>query len=280
MNWNLRYASHLGFRSFEQPLFLSSVGGLDPEAHIAFAASIGFAGVQDPWFAQRPRAEQDKISAALQKHDLAAGCIVCGSLRDVRAPLWTGRDGMAQAELRSGLALAVDAARRIGARQIAVLCGEDPGKSKSAQLGAMVDNLAWAAEVVGEAGLTLCLEPTNARTLPGMLMNHIADGLQIVRDVGSPFVKLVFDTAHIQSMDGDLLRNLDLCWNEVEVIQIANHPGRCEPSWGEINIAAILKAAKSRGYVGLVELEHLWSHNDEATERLGIEWLKCVDSQL
>ena len=280
MMWSLRYASHLGFRSFERPLFLSSVGRLDPEAHIAFAAHLGFAGVQDPWFAQRPRADQDRISAALLKHRLAAGCVVCGSLEDVRKPLWTGRGGTTQAELRSALTLAVDAARRIGSRQIAVLCGEDPGKQKPAQFAAMVDNLAWAADIAGAAGLTLCLEPTNARALPGMLMNHIADGLRIVRAVDSPRVSLIFDTAHIQSMDGDLLGNLDRCWGDIEVIQIANHPGRCEPSYGEINMSAILKAVKSRGYEGLVELEHLWSHDDEMTERVGIEWLERVDSEL
>jgi hydroxypyruvate isomerase len=280
MDWKLRYAPHLGFRSFETPLFSSSVGGVDPEAHIAFAAGLGFAGVQDPWFAQRPGADQDRLAASLRVHGLAAGCVVCGALSDVRGPLWIGRDAGARARLRACLNEAVDAANKIGAKQIAVLSGEDPGVPRPKQFAAIADNLAWAAEIVRPAGLTLCLEPTNALALPGMLLNHIADGLNIVRDLASPSVRLIFDTAHVQSMDGDLLGNLDRCWRDIEVVQIANHPGRFEPGWGEINMAAVLSAVKTRGYEGLVELEHLWSQNDEETERRGIAWLRRVDSEL
>src|ERR1700739_4105886 len=50
MSWILRYAPHLGFRSLDTPLFLASVGSTDPMAQIAFIASLGFAGVQDPGF--------------------------------------------------------------------------------------------------------------------------------------------------------------------------------------------------------------------------------------
>ena len=280
MSWKLRYASHLGFRSFDQPLFLSSVGGLDPAAHVAFAADLGFAGVQDPWFAQRPRGEQDRIAAALRRYGLAAGCVVCGALSEIRQPLWVASDAAARRQLHVSLEQAVEAARRIGAGQIAVLTGEEPGTPRPRQLSAMTDNLARAADLVAPAGLTLCLEAINARALPGMLLNHIADGLQMTRDVASPLVRLIFDTAHIQSMDGDLLANLDRCWSEIAVIQIANHPGRCEPAHGEINMAAILKAVKARGYGGLVELEHLWSANNELTERRGIEWLRRIDETL
>ena len=44
MNWNLRYAAHLGFRSLDLPLFAASVGSADPIAHIAYAAKLGLAG--------------------------------------------------------------------------------------------------------------------------------------------------------------------------------------------------------------------------------------------
>jgi hydroxypyruvate isomerase len=57
--WNLRYAAHLGFRSPDAPLFPASAGASDPLTQIEFAASIGFAGIQDPWFATRPPATQE-----------------------------------------------------------------------------------------------------------------------------------------------------------------------------------------------------------------------------
>jgi len=241
MSWKLRYAAHLGFRSFEQSLFRASVGSLDPEAHVAFTAGLGFAGVQDPWFAQRPSADQDRLAASLRRHGVAAGCVVCGALADVRGALWTSRGVGAREQLRASRDQAVQAALKIGAKSLAVLSGEQPGTPRATQFAAMTDNLVWATEIVAPFGLTLCLEPTNARTLPGMFLSHIRDGLDIVRHVGSPSVRLIFDTAHVQSMDGDLLNNLDRCWTQIEVIQIANHPGRYEPDCGEINMPAILR---------------------------------------
>ena len=46
MAWQLRYASHLGYRSAQEPLFRASVGSLDPLAHIDYAAKLGLAGMQ------------------------------------------------------------------------------------------------------------------------------------------------------------------------------------------------------------------------------------------
>ena len=44
MSFGLNYATHLGYLSLEEPLFRASVGGLDPVAHIAYAARLGFKG--------------------------------------------------------------------------------------------------------------------------------------------------------------------------------------------------------------------------------------------
>ena len=280
MSWNLRYASHLGFRSHDLPLFVASVGSADPVAHVAYAARLGLAGVQDPWFATRPRDAQDRIAAALAEHGLAAGVVVCGSLDAVRRPIWNQRGEMARVNLERLLRESIDAARRIGARQIAVLTGDDIGAPRALQMDAMSENLRWAGAVAHREGVALCLEPTNARTLPGMFLNHIGEGCELVRAVDSPAVRLIFDTAHVQSMDGDLLVNLERCWDWVEIVQIANHPGRYEPEAGEIDMAAILHKVRAHGYSGLVELEHHWSANDAPTEQRGVDWLRRVDGAL
>src|ERR1700746_2547014 len=111
LSWTLRYAAHLGFRSPEAPLFPASAGSSDPLAQIVFAACIGFAGVQDPWFATRSPATQAAIASRIRERGLVAGCLVCGGPADVRTPLWTCADGAGRRE----------AARRLGARQIVAL---------------------------------------------------------------------------------------------------------------------------------------------------------------
>ena len=69
MAWQLRYASHLGYRSAQEPLFRASVGTLDPLAHVDYAANLGLAGVQYALARGRPTDEQDAVGAALARRD-------------------------------------------------------------------------------------------------------------------------------------------------------------------------------------------------------------------
>jgi len=280
LTWTLRYAAHLGFRSPEAPLFPASAGSSDPLAQIDFAASIGFAGVQDPWFATRPPSTQAALAARAREQGLAAGCLVCGSPSAIRAAPWTRVDGAARANLERELSDAIASARRLGSRQIVVLTGADADAPRQMRIDRFVSNLAWAAPRLADEGLTLCLEPISARAIPGMLLNHFPEGCDIVRSVGHPAVQMVFDTAHVQSMDGDLLSNLERGFDLIEVIQIANHPGRTEPEIGEINMAAVLLKVHQLGYRGLIELEHVWMKPGLDAERGALDWLQRADAAL
>ena len=280
MTWTLRYAAHLGFRSPDAPLFPASAESSDPLAQVDFAASIGFAGVQDPWFATRPSATQAALAARVREQGLAAGCVVCGSPSAIRTPLWTRIDGDARVNLERELTAAIGAARRLGSRHIVVLTGADVDAPRPMQIDRFVSNLAWAAPRLADEGLTLCLEPINARAIPGMLLNHFPEGCEIARAVGHRAVRMVFDTAHVQSMDGDLLGNLERGFDLIEVIQIANHPGRTEPEIGEINIAPVLMRVHQFGYRGLIELEHVWAQPGLDAERRALDWLRRADAAL
>lgn len=280
MSWTFRYAAHLGFRSLGMPLFSASVGSADPVAQIEFVAALGFAGVQDPWFATRPEAVQLRIASALSELGLASGCVVCGSPRSIRTPLWNTPSQAARAQLERELDSVMAAARQIGARKIAVLTATDSASARDRQVETMIANLRWAADIVASEGFTLCLEPTNARTLPGMLLAHFEDGCRIARATEHPAVRMIFDTGHVQSMDGDLIGHMERNWDLIEIVQIANHPGRLEPEVGEINMPAILKKVRDLGYDGLVELEHLWSTSSPEVERRGIDWLRKIDAML
>jgi hydroxypyruvate isomerase len=280
LSWTLRYAAHLGFRSLEAPLFPASAGSSDPLAQIDFVASIGFAGVQDPWFATRPPATQAAIASRIRERGLVAGCLVCGAPADVRTPLWTRKGAAARKRLEAELSVAIDAARRLGAREIVALTGVDADAPRQGQIDRFVANLTWAAPRITSEGLTLCLEPTNARTLPGMLLNHFEEGCEIARAVGRPSVRMIYDTAHVQSMDGDLLGNFERAFDLIQIVQIANHPGRTEPEIGEANLTAVLEKVHDFGYGGLVELEHVWSNGGLKAEQRALDWLRKTDATL
>jgi hydroxypyruvate isomerase len=84
----------------------------------------------------------------------------------------------------------------------------------------------------------------------------------------------------VQSMDGDLIGHFERAFDIIEIVQIANHPGRTEPEFGEANLATVLQKVHERGYSGLVELEHIWSKGGLAAEQHAIDWLRRTDSAL
>jgi hydroxypyruvate isomerase len=280
MGWTLRYASHLGYRAAETPLFRESVGSLDPVAHIAFAAELGLAGIQYALARSRPVAEQRDVAGALARYGLEAGCIIYTTREKLSAPLWgvTGRD--ARDVLAAELTGAFETAKRVNSRFVAVLSGADPRRSLTYQRAAMVENLRWAAPLAERVGVLLLVEAVSSRNVPNLLLHHVADAYAVVKAVGHPAVRLIFDTGHVQAMDGDLLAHLDACWDAVALVQIADNPGRLEPGAGEINFATFLNELHRRNYGGLVELEHDWSEASAVTEARGIAYLRRLDSDL
>ena len=278
MAWHLRYASHLGYRSAQEPLFPASVGTLDPLAHIDYATSLGLAGVQYALARGRPTEEQAAVGGALARQGLEAGCVIYTGFDNIRRPLWADAAPLARKRLAAELALAFETARRVGSRHIAVLSGLDPRHDAKAQRGAFIENLRWAAEQAEKAGVALLLEPVDRARLPDMLLHHIADACEIVDAVDSPAVRLIFDTAHVQAMDGDAVRQLETAWDRIAIVQLADVPGRIEPGAGEIDFAALLGLLKRRRFPGLVEFEFGWSVPGRETEQAFIEHLRCLDA--
>jgi hydroxypyruvate isomerase len=278
MTWQLRYASHLGYRSVQEPLFRDSVGTLDPLAHIDYTAKLGLAGVQYALARGRPAEEQAAVGAALARHGLEAGCMIYTDFENIRRPLWGDAGLPAREVLAHELAIAFETARRVGSTHIAVLSGIDPSREAEAQRAAFVDNLRWAAQRAANAGVRLLLESVDLTRLPDMLLHHIADARDIVAAVGSPAVGLIFDTAHVQAMDGDLLRQLEAAWDRVAIVQLADTPGRIEPGSGQIDFAAVLGLLKRRRFTGLVELEFGWSVPGLEAELAFIERLRRLDA--
>jgi hydroxypyruvate isomerase len=77
---------------------------------------------------------------------------------------------------------------------------------------------------------------------------------KIVRAVGSPRMKLLFDVYHVQIMHGDVIRRIEQCKDIIGHIHTAGNPGRAElDDTQEINYPPIMRkllAIKYQGYVG------------------------------
>jgi hydroxypyruvate isomerase len=119
-------------------------------------------------------------------------------------------------------------------------------------------------KIVGYAekkGVTICLEHLNTRDSSHPMKGHPGyqgDNLDwmagIIRRVGSPRLKLLFDIYHVQIMHGDLIRRLEQNKDILGHVHTAGVPGRGElDDDQEINYPAVMRklvALKYTGYVG------------------------------
>jgi hydroxypyruvate isomerase len=78
--------------------------------------------------------------------------------------------------------------------------------------------------------------------------------MEIIKKVGSPQMKLLFDIYHVQIMDGDIIHRIRQYAEHIGHVHTAGNPGRCElDDKQEISYAPIMKAlvdVKYKGYVG------------------------------
>ena len=143
----------------------------------------------------------------------------------------------------------------------------DPNNDKSGEISRddafknCVEGLKLVAVDAEKYKVNLCIEHLNSRDSSDPMRGHPGyqgDDLDfvcsILRKVGSPRVKLLFDVYHVQIMHGDLLRRLDECKDVLGHIHTAGNPGRGElDERQEIHYPAVMKklvALKYEGYVG------------------------------
>jgi hydroxypyruvate isomerase len=123
-------------------------------------------------------------------------------------------------------------------------------------------------QVVGYAekkGVTLCLEMLNSRVNshpmkghPGYQGDHTDYCVDIIKRVGSPHLKLLFDIYHVQIMDGDIISRIRQHKEYIGHVHTAGNPGRGElDDKQEINYKPIMEALLEIGYQGHVGQEFI-----------------------
>jgi hydroxypyruvate isomerase len=122
-------------------------------------------------------------------------------------------------------------------------------------------------KIVGQAekkNVTLCLEMLNSRVdvtmkgHPGYQGDHVDYCIDIIRRVGSPRLKLLFDVYHVQIMDGDVITRFRQYKDLIGHVHTAGVPGRGElDDTQEINYRGVMKAIADAGYQGYVGQEFI-----------------------
>tara|TARA_B110001450_G_C17460637_1_gene416064 strand:- start:269 stop:766 length:498 start_codon:yes stop_codon:yes gene_type:complete len=148
------------------------------------------------------------------------------------------------------------------------------------QTSNVVESLKMASGILEPHGITMVLEPLNFRNHPGLFLSESPQAYEICKAVNSPSCKILFDIYHQQIQEGNLIPNIEACWDEIAYFQIGDNPGRNEPNTGEINYKNIFKYIHQREYNGILGMEHGNSKLKKEGEIAVIEAYKTVDNFL
>src|SRR5205823_8363085 len=79
---------------------------------------------------------------------------------------------------------------------------------KQAHHDACIEALKRAADIAAKQNLTLLLENIDQEENPRYYLTSVAEGFEIVRNVGNPNVKFLYDFYHEQISEGNLIKKL------------------------------------------------------------------------
>lgn len=125
-----------------------------------------------------------------------------------------------------------------------------PGQSEEDAIETCAEGFRKIAPYAEQNGVNLNLELLNTLVdHPGYQCDHSAWGLEVVKRVNSPSVKLLYDIYHMQIMEGNLIQTIQ---NNIEWIghfHTAGVPGRFEiDDTQEINYRGVCKAIAQTSY--------------------------------
>ncbi|WP_182867716.1 hydroxypyruvate isomerase family protein [Rhodopirellula sp. JC639] len=271
--FTLNYAPHFG-------MFAHSAGE-DLLDQLRFAADQGFRAWEDNPMKDRSPDQQAAIAQEMQRLGIQMGVI--SALKGVwKSVNFAGDDQEVREEIVKTMRGIVDVARRVNATHLTVVPGlVDPKLPHEYQMANCIELLKRCCDVVEPHGLVMVLEPLNRKTNhPGVLLHGSPQAYLICKAVARPSCKILFDIYHQQITEGNLIPNIDRCWDEIAYFQCGDNPGRREPGTGEINYRNVFAHLHQRGYTGIVGMEHKNAGKGPAGEAAVIQAYRAVDPVL
>ena len=269
-SFNLKYASHEG-------MFKAHAGDSIID-QLEFMADQGFTAFEDNEMRNRPISLQNQIATTMEKRGLEMGVFVAHKIYWKEPNLASGKESLRE-EFLEYIRVSIEVAKRVNAKWMTVVPGHvDLRQDKSYQTAHVVETLKRACDLLEPHNLTMVLEPLNFRNHPGLFLSESPQAYQICKAVDSPSCKILFDIYHQQIQEGNLIPNIEACWDEIAYFQIGDNPGRNEPTTGEINYRNVFKYIHSRGYNGILGMEHGNSIDGKEGEQRVIDAYKEIDN--
>src|SRR5215467_2972111 len=109
-----------------------------------------------------------------------------------------------------------------------------------------------------DKAVTLCIELLNSKVNhKDYMFDHIAWGVDVMKRVNSPRVKILFDIYHAQIMDGDVVRNIRDYFQWIGHFHTGGNPGRHDiDDSQELNYRFVAQSIADLGFTGFISHEY------------------------
>lgn len=197
------------------------------------------------------------VEARLEEHDLTLTNLA--GITEQAAPEALTR-AMTDPEQRAAaiedVEGSIEIAQRLDCPFLTVHLGPEQDLPSDRMYESVVQGLCAVTAVAEDAGVTILLEPLNwAVDHEGYFLEQSETAYELVDDVDSPALAVLFDVYHQQITEGDIISNLRQNLGDIGHVHVADVPGRHEPGTGELNYPNILAALEEAGYDGHVGFE-------------------------
>jgi hydroxypyruvate isomerase len=169
----------------------------------------------------------------------------------------------------------VSLARKIDCKALIVTGGDlVEGQNFETSLMNLYGNLSALALEAEKNGIVLLLEVLNSKVdHPNTFLDNPRLGIDIIKAIASPNVKLLYDVYHVQIMGGNILAFVKENLEWIGHFHLAGVPGRHELYAGELDYAYIVKEISAMGYRGAFGLEYWAQEDEEASLKKTLEYL-------
>jgi hydroxypyruvate isomerase len=160
--------------------------------------------------------------------------------------------------LEKSLGAAIDESAASGVPNVITFSGNRNGMADQVGADKCVAFLNRIKSHAEDRGVNICMEYLNSKVNhKDYMFDHIAWGVDVMKRVSSPRVKILFDIYHAQIMDGDIVRNIrdNIQW--IAHFHTGGNPGRHDiDETQELNYRFIMQAIAELNFTGFVSHEY------------------------
>ncbi len=160
-------------------------------------------------------------------------------------------------EYLSALRQSCAMAQALGVKRLITQGGPDTGEPRTAQRASILRTLSACRPILEHYGVTLMLEPLNTRiNHPDVYLATSPEAFDIVREIDSPHVRVIYDIYHQQITEGSILPNIRENLPLIAHMHAAGSDGRHELWLGENDYGYLFSQIDALGYRGACGLEY------------------------